>query len=96
MLGKHTESGQKIAQLEDVIKRKDREIYEVKQECANAFKQIYELSKGNSFDNDRAIKNRMGEIAKDNFNLLLDDLIDYKNEQNNKIIELPNTDQSTK
>ena len=87
-IGKHTESGQKIAQLEDVIKRKDREIYEVKQECANAFKQIYELSKGNSFDNDRAIKNKMGEIAKDNFNILLDDLIDYKYEQNNKIIEL--------
>lgn len=88
-IGKHTESGQKIAQLEDVIKRKDREIYEVKQECANAFKQIYELSKGNSFDNDRAIKNKMGEMAKDNFNLLLDDLIDYKYEQSNKIIELP-------
>ena len=87
-IGKHTESGQKIAQLEDVIKRKDREIYEVKQECANAFKQIYELSKGNSFDNDRAIKNKMGEIAKDNFNILLDDLVDYKYEQNNKIIEL--------
>lgn len=86
-IGKHTEVGQYIAQLEDTVRRKDREIYEVKQECANAFKEIYELSKGNSFDNDRAIKNKMGEIAKDNFNLLLDDLIDYDHE--NKIIELP-------
>lgn len=88
-IGKHTEIGQKVSKLEDTIRRKDREIYEVKQECASAFKEIYELSKGNSFDNDRAIKNKMGEIAKDNFNILLDDLIDYKYEQNNKIIELP-------
>lgn len=86
-IGKHTEVGQKIEQLENIIKRKDREIYEIKYECANTFKQIYDLSKGNSFDNDRAIKNKMGEIAKDNFNLLLDDLIDYDHE--NKIIELP-------
>lgn len=86
-IGKHTEVGQHIAQLKDTIIRKDKEIYEVKKECANAFKEIYELSKGNSFDNDRAIKNKMGEIAKDNFNLLLDDLIDYVHE--NKIIELP-------
>ena len=47
--GKHTEVGQQIAKLEDTIRRKDREIYEVKQECASAFKEIYELSKGNSF-----------------------------------------------
>ena len=87
--GKHTEVGQQIAKLEDTIRRKDREIYEVKQECASAFKEIYELSKANSLNNDGTIKNRMGEIAKDNFNLLLDDLIDYKYEQNNKIIELP-------
>lgn len=86
-IGKHTEVGQHIVQLEDTIRRKNREIYEVKQECASAFKEIYELSKGNSFDNDRAIKNKMGEIAKDNFNLLLDDLIDYDHES--KIIELP-------
>ena len=88
-IGKHTEAGQKIEQLESTIKRKDREIYEVKQECASAFKEIYELSKGNSFDNDRAIKSRMGEIAKDNFNLLFNDLIDYEHDCKNKIIELP-------
>ncbi len=86
-IGKHTEAGQKIEQLENIIKRKDREIYEVKQECADAFKQIFELSKINDYGNIRKIMNRMGEIAKDNFNLLLDDLIDY--DHGNKIIELP-------
>lgn len=89
MLGKHTEIGQQIAKLEDTIRRKDREIYEVKEECANAFKQIYDLSKINGYGETRIIMNKMGEIAKDNFNLLLDDLIDYKYDQNNKIIELP-------
>lgn len=86
-IGKHTETGQKIEQLENIIKRKDREIYEVKQECANEFKQIFELSKINDYGNIRKIMNRMGEIAKDNFNLLLNDLIDY--EHDSKIIELP-------
>ncbi len=75
-LGKHSEIGQQIATLQEELKRKEKELYEIKQKCANAFKEIHELSKGNSFDNDRAIKNKMGEIAKDNFNLLLDDLID--------------------
>lgn len=86
-IGKHTEAGQKIEQLEDIIKRKDREIYEVKQECANTFKQIYDLSKINDYGQARRIMDKMGEIAKDNFNLLLDDLIDYDHE--NKTIELP-------
>lgn len=95
-LGKHTEMGQEIAKLEDTIRRKDREIYDVKQECASAFKQIHELSESNSYGETRTIINKMGEIARDNFNILLNDLIDYKYERNNKIIELPNTDQSTK
>lgn len=86
-IGKHTETGQKIEQLENLIKRKDRELYEVKQECANAFKQIYDLSKSNGYGETRIIMNKMGEIAKDNFNLLLNDLIDY--DHDNKIIELP-------
>lgn len=88
-IGKHTEVGQKIEQLENIIKRKDREIYEVKQECANAFKQIYDLSKINDYGQARQIMNKMGEIAKDNFNLLLNDLIDYEHDYKNKIIELP-------
>lgn len=89
VIGKHTEIGQHIAELEETIRKRDREIYEVKQECANAFKQIFDLSKSNGYGETRIIMNKMGEIAKDNFNLLLDDLIDYKYDQNNKIIELP-------
>lgn len=88
-IGKHTEAGQKIEQLENIIKRKDREIYEVKQECANIFNQIYDLSKINDYGQARQIMNKMGEIAKDNFNLLLNDLIDYEHDYKNKIIELP-------
>lgn len=88
-LGKHTELGQKMAKLEDTIRRKDQEIIDVKQECADAFKQIYDLSKINDYSQIRTIMSKMGEIAKDNFNLLLNDLLDYKYERDNKIIELP-------
>ena len=87
--GKHTEIGQKIAKLEETIRKKDQEIIDVKQECADVFKQIYDLSKIYDYGQARRIMGKMGEIAKDNFNLLLNDLLDYKNEQNNKIIELP-------
>ena len=88
-LGKHTELGQKMTKLEDTIRRKDQEIIDVKQECADAFKQIYDLSKINDYSQIRTIMSKMGEIAKDNFNLLLNDLLDYKYERDNKIIELP-------
>ena len=66
-----------------------QEIIDVKQECADAFKQIYDLSKINDYSQIRTIMSKMGEIAKDNFNLLLNDLLDYKYERDNKIIELP-------
>lgn len=89
MLGKHSKEGQKIVQLEAIIKRKDQEIKDIRQGCADAFKLIYDLSKSNGYGETRVIMNKMGEIAKDNFNLLLYDLLDDENEQIHKIIELP-------
>ena len=71
MLGKHSKEGQKIVQLEAIIKRKDQEIKDIRQGCADAFKLIYDLSKSNGYGETRVIMNKMGEIAKDNFNLLL-------------------------
>lgn len=89
MLGKHSKEGQKIVQMEAIIKRKDQEIKDIRQGCADAFKLIYDLSKSNGYGETRVIMNKMGEIAKDNFNLLLYDLLDDENEQIHKIIELP-------
>ena len=89
MLGKHSKEGQKIVQLESIIKRKDQEIKDIRQGCADAFKLIYDLSKSNGYGETRIIMNKMREIAKDNFNLLLYDLLDDENEQIHKIIELP-------
>lgn len=80
MKGKHTENA-----LKDTIKRKEQEIIDIKKECAEQFKKIADFANKNDLGNKEAKIRRMAEIAKDNFNLLLDDLIDYK------IIELPTT-----
>lgn len=92
-IGKHTADAIKIRQLEETIRLKERELFDVKRECAEQFKNIATMLDNNDLGNKDIKIKRMAEIAKDNFNLLLDDLLEYEDK---KIIELPNTDQSTK
>lgn len=97
MIGKHTEEArrirfleQKIEMLKDIIKRKDKEIQEIKEECAEQFKKIYNSLTKNSLGNERTMKRRATEIAKDNFVILTKD-VSIENDE--KILELPKHDQ---
>ena len=96
MAGKHTSDGITIKKLEERVKAQEQEILDIKRECAEQFKKIYEMSTSNTLGNEHVKIKRMAEISKDNFNILLDDLMDYTTDEKGKIIELPNTDQSTK
>ncbi len=97
MLGKHTKEALTIKQLEETIKLKDKEIKDIKTECADNFKKIRDLCFINDYGNSKSKTNRIYEIASDNFNLLLNDLLDYDNEmKTSKIIELPTTCKSNK
>lgn len=86
-IGKHTTDAIKIRHLEETIKLKDQELLDVKRECAEQFKKIALMRDDNDLGNEKAKIRKMAEIAKDNFNLLLNDLLDYEDK---KIIELPN------
>lgn len=78
-------------QLKEVIKRKDREIEDIKRECANQFKQIRELCFCNSYGNKLDTRKRLvkiNEIALENELALEKDLAIDKEVEEAKIIEL--------
>lgn len=96
MIGKHTEAAQKIKQLEQIISekdaiiaRKDREIIEIKTECADQFKKIKNLCFINEYGDKYLSLRKILEIATDNFSQLLDDLAILQDNEKAKIIELP-------
>ena len=90
MMGKHSEQGLKIKQLEETIALKDQEIKDIKFSVADILLQI------------RTIKRRkISELCTDTrYELLIDEIDGFFKKENQhgnaKIIELPNTDQSTK
>ena len=92
MLGKHSEEGQIIKRLQETIDLKDKEITDIKRECADQFKKIRDLCFLNEYGglNDKNAKLRkIHEIAADNFSALVKDLIISNTEETPKIIELP-------
>lgn len=102
MLRKHSNKAYAIRQiefekreLEDIIKRKDREIKVIKTECANEFKRISDLCFCNEYGgilNKNKKLEKIHEIAKDNFSALVTDLvIEKETVQKAKIIELTTT-----
>lgn len=94
MPGKHSSEALEIKKLQELIKRKDKEIKDIKTECAEQFKMIKDLCFINNY-NDKNIKLRkIHEIASGNFSALLKDIIINETDEDTKIIELPNTDQS--
>lgn len=98
VIGKHTAEAQKIRQLEDVISCKDKEIRDIKRECAEQFKAIKDLCFINDYGDRNMKLRKIYEIASDNFSALVKDMVitDTEEKQQCKIIELPTTDQSNR
>ena len=83
-----------IKQLNDIIKRKDKEIEDIKMECVSEFKKIKDLCFCNSYGNqlnERKKLNKIHEIAVDNIFALEGDLAIDKETKSAKIKELITT-----
>lgn len=91
MMGKHTEEAQKIKQLEETIAAKDKEIKDIKTECADQFKKIKDLCFINDYGDKNMKLRKIHEIASDNFSALVRDIIinETNEDEKAKIIELP-------
>ena len=97
MLGKHTDEGIKIKQLEETIQRKDKEIKDIKFSLADILLMIRNLNESNDYSDPSVKRRKISELCTDTrYELLIDEIeIGYK-KQNAKIIELPNTRKSNK
>ena len=92
MLGKHTKEGQEIKRLQELVHLRDKEITDIKRECADQFKKIKDLCFSNEYGglNDKNTKLRkIQEIATDNFSALVKDMVISDTEDITKTIELP-------
>ena len=96
IFGKHTEEGQAIQELQNTINLKEKEIKDIKVECAEQFKNIKDLCFINNYGNKYLSLKKIHEIASDNFSALVKDLAIDDKKENAKIIELPTTVQSRK
>lgn len=96
IFGKHTEEGQAIQNLQSTIKLKEKEIKDIKVECAEQFKNIKDLCFINDYGDKYLSLRKIYEIASDNFSALVKDLAIDEQKENAKIIELPTTVQSRK
>ena len=96
IFGKHTEEGQAIQKLQNTIKLKEKEIKDIKVECAEQFKNIKDLCFINDYGDKYLSLKKIHEIASDNFSALVKDLAIDEQKENAKIIELPTTVQSIK
>lgn len=92
MPGKHTEEAQEIKRLKRLVDLRDKEITDIKRECADQFKKIRDLCFANEYGgkNDKSAKLRkIYEIAADNFSAIIQDLVISDERDIAKIIELP-------
>ena len=96
IFGKHTEEGQAIQKLQNTINLKEKEIKDIKVECAEQFKNIKDLCFINDYGDKYLSLKKIHEIASDNFSALVKDLAIDEQKENAKIIELPTTVQSRK
>lgn len=85
-----------IEQLKQTIKLRDREIEDVKTECAGQFKKIGDLCFCNDYDGKLNKLRTINEIAQDNFSALVKDMAIDRTSRRAKIIELPMTAQSNR
>lgn len=74
IFGKHTEEGQAMQNLQNTIKLKEKEIKDIKVECAEQFKNIKDLCFINDYGDKYLSLKKIYEIASDNFSALIKDL----------------------
>ena len=76
---------------------KEKEIKDIKFSVADILLQIRMINESNNYSDPSVKRRKISELCTDTrYELLIDEIeIGYK-KQNKKIIELPNTDQSTK
>lgn len=97
MKGNHSEEMLRIKQLEEVIVAKDKEIKDIKFSVSDVLLQIRTINESNNYSDTSVKKRKISELCTDTrYELLIDELDDCYKKQKTKIIELPNTDQSTK
>lgn len=97
MKGNHSEEMLRIKQLEEVIAAKDKEIKDIKFSVSDVLLQIRTINELNNYSDPSVKKRKISELCTDTrYELLIDELDDCYKKQKTKIIELPNTDQSTK
>ena len=97
MKGNHSEEMLRIKQLEEIIAAKDKEIKDIKFIVSDVLLQIRTINESNNYSDSSVKKRKISELCTDTrYELLIDELDDGYKKQKTKIIELPNTDQSTK
>lgn len=94
MPGKHSREAVENKKLQEIIARRDKEIKDIKTECAEQFKMIKDLCFINKYNNKNIKLKKIYEIASNNFSALVKDIVINETDETAKIIELPNTDQS--
>lgn len=95
MMGKHSVESVNVKQLQDVIRRKDKEISNIKISLADILLQIRNLNESNNYGDASVKKRKISEICTETRYQLLIDEIDNKYEEK-KIIELPTNCQGSK
>lgn len=97
MMGKHSEESLEIKQLKETIALKEKEIKDIKFSIADILLTIRNINESNNYSDPSVKKRKISELCTDTrHELLIDELDDCYKKQKTKIIELPNTDQSTK
>lgn len=94
MRGKHTDEAQKIKQLEETIKLRDKEIKDIKFSVSDILLQIRTLNESNDYGDPSQRKRKISELCTETrYQLLVDEIDNFykKEKQQAKIIELPNT-----
>ena len=99
MMGKHSEEGQKIKELEELVTRKEKEIKDIKISVSDVLLQIRNINESNEYHDPSVKKRKISELCTDTrYELLIDEIDGFykKNKKNSKIIELPTTYHSNK
>ena len=92
MRGKHTDEAQKIKQLEETIKLRDKEIKDIKFSVSDILLQIRTLNESNDYGDPS--QRKISELCTETrYQLLVEEIDNFykKEKQQAKIIELPNT-----